>query len=340
MMNIRWRSELRRIQPTLRGANGSAVHDEASDGDVCNSLDTALREGVLVDARRQVKEERARRRDALMSRLQVGEVVQTDESIPFHQPRGGRIHMLLQHRALSAAAAIVIAAGVWLTTALTSNTARANTVFAQMLAKVNEITFICEAHEKTGPVESVTKVYSGGDGLERTEFNVLGVSFVMIFKDSTVYDFDPMRNIVRIGPAMRVAETGARLLEQLRAYQNDASAESLGEKDVGGVRCFVYRYEWIKDKPETPEDDSSIIEIAVNSETRYPVRIAYLEYPATGNSNHGAAERFEAVVVENFEWNIAIDPRLFDTTIPDGWTTQDMPANRDGNGPARPNADE
>ncbi|MCB9855850.1 MAG: hypothetical protein H6818_09190 [Phycisphaerales bacterium] len=321
MSNERWKSELKHVDRKLRCRSCMDAEDAADLAEDHAELDAALRDGVLVETRRRLEAAHQLGRERLINRVRSAEAVRNEVQVPI-KPKGGRLAMLFQHRLLTAAAVIAIAACAWLIPISNSQTVNANTIFAQMLERIHDITFKCEAYEKTGPVDSVTTLYSGGQGLERSEFRVMGVSFVMIFRDSKVYSFDPMQHVVRITPAVRDAETGQQFLDQMKAYSGNDSAESLGLKEIDGVKCYVYRYEWIKDKPETPESESSIIEIAVDAETRYPYRIAYLEYRHDPRTKKPSKDRFEAVVIKNFEWNIKPDPALFDTSIPEGWKTE------------------
>ncbi|MCG8404851.1 MAG: hypothetical protein MI923_06605 [Phycisphaerales bacterium] len=317
-----WRTCLRRVESRLHSANDVFVDENAAFVEDCAKLDSALRDGVLVETRSRVAAAHKQSREHLMDRVQAGEADHNEAPFTANRPIGGPFAVFLQHRTLTAAAVIAIAAGAWLMSISTNQTVGADTIYAQMLEKLQNITFKCESHNMTGLVPSVTKLYSGGNGLERIEFNAAGISFVTIFRDSKTYSFNPFRKAVRISPSIRAAETSVRFLDRMKANIDNESAESLGLRKIDGIECEVYRYEWVIDKPETPESESSILEIAIDAETQYPHRIAYLEYRRDPDTKAQLKERFEAVVVKNFEWDIELNPKLFDTSIPKGWTVQ------------------
>jgi hypothetical protein len=97
-------------------------------------------------------------------------------------------------------------------------------------------------------------------------------------------------------------------LENLGRFSGKADRE-LGTKEIGGKKVRGFQIDM---KKMEPESDSGLAEIWLDIDCNLPVLVRY----------EGIKHQFSTStdIITDIQWNIDLDPKLFDTTPPEGYT--------------------
>jgi hypothetical protein len=102
---------------------------------------------------------------------------------------------------------------------------------------------------------------------------------------------------------------GAMKVEDLGKLSGKSDRD-LGSKEINGKTAFGFEIDVKKIAPEYP--DKAIMEIWVDSESHLPIQTCEKIDPEDVLS--------DVRIITDYQWNIEIDPKLFDTTPPEDYT--------------------
>jgi outer membrane lipoprotein-sorting protein len=97
-------------------------------------------------------------------------------------------------------------------------------------------------------------------------------------------------------------------LDNLGNFSGSADRE-LGTKEINGKKARGFE---IGLKKIRPDSDGGLAEIWIDVESNLPIQVRY--------ENPKILESFTTELFTDIQWNIDIDPKLFDTTPPEGYT--------------------
>lgn len=105
------------------------------------------------------------------------------------------------------------------------------------------------------------------------------------------------------------------MFDRLGRFFGDADRK-LGEKNVGDVKAWGFE---IDAKKIDPDSDGSTVEIWIDAQSNLPVSVCVRKKTSKGS---------ESERIENFRWNIDLDPKLFTVEPPAGYreVTVDYPS--------------
>ena len=96
-------------------------------------------------------------------------------------------------------------------------------------------------------------------------------------------------------------------LEKFRGLSGDADRK-LGTREVGGKKAWGFEIDGLKIDPEAY---AGPVEIWIDTETNLPISVRYKMRPVVGPIMN--------LTMEEFQWNVDLDPKLFDTEPPEGY---------------------
>lgn len=229
----------------------------------------------------------------------------------------------------AAAAVVIFLAGVLRFESGSGFDSRA--AFAEMIERVrgaNSVSFT-EVEQATSTNRMTTRhTFVENPPRLRYEMAIGGLDFTMVFDGSRTYaTFGPPVRMVRIGnlrPPEHVFQAARQMLETLRNYAGANAAEYIGDREVDGVACHVYRYLLSEDDPKTSWNDWCNLEIYLSAESLYPIKIVWLGYLVDAP----LSEQNEPVVTRttsDFKWNFKLEPAMFKVDVPEGWSVVELP---------------
>ncbi len=108
---------------------------------------------------------------------------------------------------------------------------------------------------------------------------------------------------------------GAEWVAKLGEFSGQADRD-LGTKEINGKKSRGFEIEMKKLLPPRRVDipGKHVAEIWIDSESNLPVLVQF-------KMKEGREGRLEQTIrIQDFHWNIDLDPKLFDTTLPKGYT--------------------
>lgn len=102
---------------------------------------------------------------------------------------------------------------------------------------------------------------------------------------------------------------GAELVAKLGEFSGQADRE-LGTKEINGKRARGFEID-MKKLVKRRVSEQCMVEVWIDTESSLPVVV---QFKMTKDRSE------ETIRLQDFQWNIDLDPKLFDTTVPQGYT--------------------
>jgi outer membrane lipoprotein-sorting protein len=147
-----------------------------------------------------------------------------------------------------------------------------------------------------------------GESQEEDSVDISPAGKPGIFIDHLTKEFQ--RSPAHLGP-----QSPLWMFDQLSRFSGDADRK-LGEKNVGGAKAWGFEIDAKKIDPDSAE---STVEIWIDAQSNLPISVCVRTKTAKGSGAEG---------IENFQWNIDLDPKLFAVAPPAGYRegTVDYPS--------------
>jgi hypothetical protein len=127
------------------------------------------------------------------------------------------------------------------------------------------------------------------------------------------------KNFQKVGKPQKAGEAplGPEIMEKLGEFSGQADRD-LGIKKIGGKEAHGFEIEMkkIHRPPNAHAPSKDMAEVWIDAESSLPVLVQF-------NFNRDLKQMDVAtgyLRLQDFQWNIDLDPKLFDTTVPKGYT--------------------